>query len=61
MYHVKEAFDIEWDVDNPEDLEELPTSVVIPEEVVEWAECDDDITEWLENEFGTFVIDYTLV
>ena len=45
---------IEWDIDNPEDLDDLPKTVIVdvPEEVVAADEEEDYISDWLSDEYG---------
>lgn len=42
------AVNIKWDVDDVEDLENLPTEVELPEGM----DDEDDISDWLSDEYG---------
>lgn len=46
------VFDIDWDVDYPEDLENLPTETIIE------AKSEDEIVDALSDEFGFCVKSY---
>ena len=46
---VVKAYDIQWDVDDPEDLEGLPTEITIPEEI---ADDEDAISDYISDVTG---------
>jgi hypothetical protein len=46
---VVKAVDIEWDVDEPEDLEDLPKEIVIPEEI---RDDEDAISDYISDVTG---------
>ena len=45
------AVNIEWDVDNPEDLETLPKEIEIPAELVDY-ESEDEISDYITELTG---------
>ena len=51
------AIDIEWDVDNLEDLEYLPTEIEIPDSMVD----EEEISDYISNVTGFCHKGYALV
>ena len=50
------VWDIQWDVDYPEDLDNLPEEVLVPEDVYLGTETKDEaidiVSDWLSDEYG---------
>ena len=50
------VWDIQWDVDYPEDLDNLPEEVLVPEDVYLGAEDKEEamdiVSDWLSDEYG---------
>lgn len=50
------VWDIKWDVDYPEDLDNLPKEVLVPEDVYLEAEDQEEaldiVSDWLSDEYG---------
>lgn len=46
------AINIQWDVDDPKDLETLPTTVPIPEHLTSDEAYDEDISDYLSDLTG---------
>lgn len=65
MVKQYKAVDIKWDVDDPDDLDYLPTEVVIPEQLTEDIDVDDpyleDISDYLTDKYGFFHNGFRLV
>lgn len=65
MVKQYKAVDIKWDVDDPDDLDYLPTEVVIPEQLTEDIDMDDpyleDISDYLTDKYGFFHNGFRLV
>ena len=54
------AVNIKWDVDYPEDLENLPTEFEIPKELEDY-EYEDEISDYLSDVTGFCHYGYDLV
>lgn len=65
MVKQYKAVDIKWDVDDPDDLDYLPTEVVIPEQLTEDIDVDDpyleNISDYLTDKYGFFHNGFRLV
>lgn len=49
------ATNIEWDVESLDELEYLPSEVVLPVDIVEFYDClqlSADIADWLSDQYG---------
>ena len=52
---IRQATEIEWDVDEDDEPVELPTEIAIP-----WDVFDDDIDDYLSDEYGFCVSGYNV-
>lgn len=55
------AINIQWDVDEPEELEFLPTEIEIPDDIARDYEYEDEITDYISDTTGFCVYGYDLV
>lgn len=46
------AINIDWDVENPEELENLPDEIEIPSELANNYECEDEISDYITDLTG---------
>lgn len=64
---IMKAVNIKWDVDELEDLDNLPTEVEIPDNLIDNNEDFDedyyysDISDWLSDEYGFCHFGFELV
>lgn len=45
--------EVEWDVDDEDELDDLPEVVNVPEDI-----CEDDVVDWLSGNYGYCVSDW---